>query len=77
MKKQTAVEWLFMALHIRGLLPNEEIIECYEKAKEIQKKQTIDFSWQMSNLSRKKIEKHYNEQFNNGQNENIHQNSND
>jgi hypothetical protein len=42
MEKQTAVEWFFMTMNIRGLLPNEEIIECYEQAKELEKKQITD-----------------------------------
>ncbi len=33
----TAVEWFFMTMNIRGLLPNDEIVECYEQAKEMEK----------------------------------------
>jgi len=43
MKQVTAVEWLFMTMNIRGLLPNEEIIECYEQAKEMEKQQMWDY----------------------------------
>ena len=38
-KQQTAVEWFFMALQIRGLLLNDDILKCYEKAKEMEKEQ--------------------------------------
>lgn len=38
-KQQTAVEWFFMTMNIRGLLPNQEIVECYNQAKEIYKEQ--------------------------------------
>jgi len=38
---QTAVEWFFMTINIRGLLPNQEIVECYEEAKEIEKEQIM------------------------------------
>jgi len=38
-KPQTAVERFFMALQIRGLLPNDDILKCYEEAKEIEKEQ--------------------------------------
>jgi hypothetical protein len=40
--KQTAVEWFFMTMNIRGLLPNDEIVECYEQAKEMFEKQIIE-----------------------------------
>jgi hypothetical protein len=35
--EQTAVEWFFMTMNIRGLLPNDEIVECYNQAKEMEK----------------------------------------
>ena len=44
MKQQTAVEWLFMALQIRGLLPNDDIVKCYEQAKKMEKEQ-IKNAW--------------------------------
>lgn len=40
--KQTAVEWFFMTMNIRGLLPNDEIIECYSQAKAIEEKNLKD-----------------------------------
>jgi hypothetical protein len=36
-KQQTPVEWFFMALQIRGLSPNDDMIKCYEEAKEMEK----------------------------------------
>jgi hypothetical protein len=41
-KQQTAVERFFMALQIRGLLPNDDILKCYEQAKELEKEQIIN-----------------------------------
>lgn len=38
---KTAVEWFFMTMNIRGLLPNEEIIECYEQAKEMERQEKL------------------------------------
>jgi hemoglobin-like flavoprotein len=38
-KQQTAVEWFFMTMNICGLLPNEEIVEYYNQAKEMEKEQ--------------------------------------
>jgi hypothetical protein len=35
----TAVEWFFMTMNIRGLLPDKEIVECYKEAKEMEKQQ--------------------------------------
>jgi hypothetical protein len=42
MSKQTAVEWFFMTMNIRGILPNEEIVECYNQAKAMEKEQIVD-----------------------------------
>ena len=42
MAQQTAVEWFFMTMNIRGLLPNKEIVECYEQAKQMEKEQIIN-----------------------------------
>ncbi len=36
---QTAVEWFFMTMNIRGFLPNEEVVECYGKAKQMMEEQ--------------------------------------
>jgi hypothetical protein len=41
MKQQTAVEWFFMTMNIRGLLPNKEIVECYKEAKAMEKEQIM------------------------------------
>jgi hypothetical protein len=37
--EQTAVQMFFMALQIRGLLPNEDFIEAYNQAKKIELEQ--------------------------------------
>lgn len=37
--EQTAVQRFFMALQIRGLLPNEDFIEAYNQAKEMELEQ--------------------------------------
>ena len=42
--KQTAVEWFFMTMNIRGLLPNDEIVECYNQAKAMEKKEKLKHS---------------------------------
>ena len=39
---QTGVEWFFMTMNIRGLLPNDEIVECYNQAKAMEKEQIKD-----------------------------------
>jgi hypothetical protein len=41
-KPQTAVERFFMALQIRGLLPNDDIVKCYEEAKQKEKEQIVN-----------------------------------
>jgi hypothetical protein len=42
MKHQTALEWFLMTMNIRGLLPNDDIVECYKQAKEMEKEQITD-----------------------------------
>ncbi|NDB86260.1 MAG: hypothetical protein EB127_26720 [Alphaproteobacteria bacterium] len=42
MPQQTAVEWFLMTMNIRGLLPNQELVECYKEAKQMEKEQTIN-----------------------------------
>ena len=44
-KQQTAVEWFILKMCIRGLLPQQEIVECYEQAKEMEKEQIEDAFW--------------------------------
>jgi hypothetical protein len=39
--EQTAVQRFFMALQIRGLLPNEDFIDAYNQAKEMEKEQEL------------------------------------
>lgn len=46
----TAVEWFFMTMNIRGLLPNDEIVECYNQAKEMEKEQMLN-AFQESRLT--------------------------
>ena len=65
-KKQTAVQRFFMALQIRGLLPNEDFIEAYNQAKEMEKEQIKDAYNQGHNDYESKCyspEQYYNETF--------------
>jgi hypothetical protein len=43
-KQQTALDRFFMALQIRGLLPNDDILKCYEEAKEMEKEQSEKYA---------------------------------
>ena len=63
MPQQTAVEWFLMTMNIRGLLPNQEIVECYKQAKQMEKEQIVNAvdSWVVNgNL---KGEQYYNETY--------------
>jgi hypothetical protein len=52
-KQQTAVEWFFMALHIRGLLINDDILKCYEEAKQMEKEQSEKYADYVLDLFKK------------------------
>jgi hypothetical protein len=61
--KQTAVEWLIEKFMTENTT-REGWHEIFEQAKEMEKKQTIDFAWEMSDLTWGEIEEDYNKTFN-------------
>ena len=67
-KQISAVEWFFMTMNIRGLLPNDEIVECYNQAKEMEKEQIIDahllgLIYPLEMEASKQAEQYYNETY--------------
>jgi len=69
-KQQTAVERFFMALQIRGLFINDDILKCYEQAKEMEKEQIMEaridgdtWSTAIKEMRAKYAELYYNETY--------------
>ena len=63
-KQQTAVEWLEQEM----LKPNLSMKEILEKAKEMEKEQTIEFAWECQEMFKNEIKEHFEEKFNDGGN---------
>jgi hypothetical protein len=57
----STVKWFFMALHIRGLLPNEDMVKSYEEAKEMELERLKE-AYSMGRMN--KSIKEFNEKFN-------------